>query len=317
MFEGLRLRLRSRPSLVDALLSQASIAPGPPAAPGQITVAAIQMACRETSDPATWIEQCHALTIAAARAGAQVLVFPALAPWGLVTSLGAGELCPAYFGRGGDMPSRAQRSAYARLYPAVHRLYQRTFSLLARRSGRTIVTGGLPAPGHNAPTLVANVFSLDGRPRLRQPAVRGGHVLGAEELQTTEAGGCRLAAAIQDEALPPWLASNLTTTRVDLLALLPAQYTSDVAGAAITAATQGGCYVIQACLVGEPACVPANGCSGVYAPPALSADGSGMLARAAHAGEEEIVLVRLSINDAGRPSPQEFRTGAAQDGARN
>ena len=289
---------------------------GPPAELGQISVAAIQMAYRDTDDPAAWIEQCLALTVAATRVGAQVLVFPALAPLGLVTCLGAADLGTAYFGGVGDVPSPAQRHAYARLYPAAHRLYQRTFSTLARRASRTIVAGGLPAPGQTAPALVANAFSPDGRPRLHQPAVGRGYVPDGAEFQTIDAGGSRLATAIQNDAALPWLASALTMTRVDLLALLPAHDTHDNAGAAITTATQGGCYVIQVYLVGGPACATASGQSGVYAPPALTATGSGVLAQAGSAGEEEIVLVRLTVNTTGRPSPQEFPTSAARDVAR-
>ena len=317
MFEGLRLRRRSRPALVDALLSQTPMEPGPPAAPGLVTVAAIQMAYRATDDPAAWIEQCQALTIAATRAGAQVLVFPALAPLGLVTSLGAGDQVTAYFGQAGDAPSRAQRRAYERLYPAAHRLYQRTFSSLARRAGRTIVTGGLPAPGRSAPTLVANAFSSDGRPRLHQPLVERGSLPTGAELQTMDAGGSRLATAITDGAALPWLASALTTTRVDLLALLPDQDRSGDADAAIAAASHGGCYVIQPYLIGGAACSTANVRSAVYAPPALTADGSGVLARAVRAGDEEIVLARLTVSDAGRPLPQELRRHVARDGTRN
>jgi hypothetical protein len=316
VFEGLRLRQRSRPALVDALLSQAHIDPGQPPAPGIISVAAIQMVYRETDDPFTWIEQCQALTIAAASAGAQVLVFPASAPLALVLSLGGKDMRFAYSGQAPNAPSPTHRRGYARMYPAAYRLYHRTFSLLARRAGLTIVAGDLPAPGHAGPAHLATVFSADGRPRLRQRAVGEGQALAAAELQTTAAGGSSLAAAILEESALPWLTSTLTTTRVDLLALLPGQYSSGDANAALAAAMQGGCYVIQPYLVGGPESVTANGRSGVYAPPALTADGSGLLAQAVSTGEEEIVLAALTVNAAGRPSPQETHVGSASDGVR-
>jgi predicted amidohydrolase len=316
VFDGLRLRRRSRPGLVDALLSATPGEPGPPPAPGQVSVAAIQMVYRESDDPSTWIEQCQALTVAAADAGAQVLVFPASAPLALIVSLGGSEMRFAYSGQAPNAPSSTQRRGYARLYPAAYRLYHRTFSLLARRAGRTIVAGGLPAPGHGRPAHLATVFSADGRPRLRQPGVGGGQVLAAAELQITDAGGSRLAAAILEETALPWLTAAVATTRVDLLALLPSHYTTGGADAARAAAMQGGCYVIQPYLVGGAECGAANGRSGVYAPPAFSSDGSGLVAQAVRAGAEEIVLATLNVDDTGRPAPQEFHTSAPRDSVR-
>lgn len=291
---GLRLRWRSRPSLVDEVLNRAPEEAAASPLPGQIRVAAVQMALRPADDPAMWVEQCQALTQAAVRAGAQIVVFPALAAWGLVGAFGDPPLGTAIFGATEQNLTVSYRSAYARLYPALHRVQHRTFSHLAHRYRLTIVTGGLPAPRRTQAVLVATIFTEAGRLRLHQPAFAAGS-LPTLELSYIKAGDdCLLTAVISDKASSDWLIPALSVEKADVLAVMAPGNAADFGdGAAMAAAT--GLYVVRAAMAGsvEPAIPP--GRSGIYAPPDYSDTGSGILAQVVSDGEEEVVVATLDL----------------------
>jgi len=294
VFDSVRLRWRSRPSLVDEILTPTPAGPYLPVTPGVLRVAAVQMAHQETDDPAAWIEQCDALTLAAAWAGAQIVVFPALAPWGLVDALSDVELGAAFFAAPGDALSRAHRRRYLRIYPAVHRLHHRTFSFLAHRWKLTIVTGGLPVPQHAVSALVADVFTPDGRTHPGQAYVASGQLLAIPELPAISAGDVALAAVIQDDATSAWLGAALATTSVDVLAVLPDRAPASMDAGGTAAATQTGCYVVRACMVGASGAGGKGVRSGVVSPSDISPDGV-ILAQAATDDGEEVVVAILDI----------------------
>lgn len=293
MIEGLSRRWRSRPSLVDQLLARAPLEPPLPVTPGFVRVGAIQMAYHQSADPALWIEQCQALTQAARRAGAAIVVFPALAPLGLVCSMGDAELVAALVAPPGDKTVPRQLAAYARLYPACYRLYHRTFSFLAHRYGLTIATGGLPAPRQPVLTPVADVFANDGRLRLRRVAITPGRLLGSAELETVLSGEVRITAVAGDDVRRRDLATALGVAAVDLVATMPLAGPGALDDSAAALAAVSGLYVIRSGLVGTPASW--RGRSGVYAPPELTMTGAGVLAQTVSDDGEEVLVTTLDL----------------------
>lgn len=294
MLAGWRLRWQSRPSLVDQVLAQAPHEPAFPPAAGFVRVASVQMALRASDDPVLWIEQCLALIQAAVRVGAQLVVLPALAPWGLVSSLADAALGRAIFTEG-EPPTAKQLAAYGRLYPALHRIYHRTFSHLAHRYRLTIAVGGLPAPRRQKVTLVANVFTPDGRLRLRQPATVPGRLVETPELLYVPGDTYRMTAVIGGETVNSWLAPAALAVDVDLIVVLPpdnaAAGDTDVAGLA----TASGLYVVQATLVGGSEAPGLRGATGIYAPQEFSDTGTGILREVASDQAEEVIVATLDL----------------------
>lgn len=294
MLAGLRLRWQSRPSLVDRVLAQAPREPALPPTAGLVRVASVQMALREIDDPSLWVEQCMALTQAAVRVGAQVLVFPALAPWGLVNCLGDATLGRAFFAVDGDAPSASQWATYGQLFPALHRIHHRTFSHLAHRYHVTIAAGGLPAPRRSTVTLEADVFTPDGQLRLRQPAIVPPRLVETPELPHVPIDGYRLTAIIGEEASSRWLAPAALAVDADLIAVLPSGSAPAGVNGALELAAASGLYVVQSYLV-EEAATGVHGISGIYAPLELSDNGTAILREAASDHAEEVIVATLDL----------------------
>ena len=293
VFEGLRRRWRSRPSLVDQLLARAPLEPPLPVTPGFVRVGTIQMTYHQAADPAMWIEQCQALTQAARRAGAGVVIFPALAPLGLIGALGDSDLVAALVAPPGDQANAQRLATYACLYPACYRLYHRTFSFLAHRYGLTIATGGLPAPRQPVLTPVGDVFASDGRRRLHRAATRPGRLLGSAELEAYPVGEARITALAGDEGRRPEIATALRAAAVDLVAAMPLAGPGALDDSAAALAAASGLYVVRSCLVGTPAAW--RGRSGVYAPPELTLTGTGLLAKTVSDDAEEVLVTTLDL----------------------
>lgn len=294
MLAGLRLRWQSRPSLVDRVLAQAPQEPAIPPVAGRLRVACIQMALRTIDDPALWVEQCLALTQAAVRVGAQLVVFPALAPWGLVNSLADATLGRAIFANG-EPPTAKQLAAYGRLYPALHRIYHRTFSHLAHRYRLTMAVGGLPAPRRSTVTLVANVFTPDGRLRLRQPAIVPGRLVETPELLSVPIDGYRMTALIGERTTSTWLGPAALAVDVDLIVVLPPSGTGSGDTSAAGLAAASGLYVVQSSLVGGSEATGLHGVTGIYAPSELSDHGSGTVQEVAGDRAEEVIVATLDL----------------------
>jgi predicted amidohydrolase len=295
MLAGLRLRWQSRPSLVDRVLAQAPHEPVLPPVAGLVRVACVQMSLQTIDDPALWVEQCMALTQAAVRAGAQVLVFPALAVWGLVNCLGDATLGRAFFAADMAAPTAKHWAAYGRLYPALHRIYHRTFSQLAHRYHVTMAVGGLPAPRRSTVTLVANVFTPDGRLRLRQPAIVPGRLIETPELLYVPIDGYRMTAVIGERTSSTWLGPAALVADVDLIVVLPPSGATSGDRSAAGLAAASGLYVVQSSLVGGSEAPGLHGVTGIYAPPELSDTGTGILREAASDQAEEVIVATLDL----------------------
>ncbi|HEY8745248.1 MAG TPA: hypothetical protein VIU62_19330, partial [Chloroflexota bacterium] len=210
-------------------------------------------------------------------------------PWGLVDALSDGELGAAYFAAPGDALSRSHRRTYARLYPAARRLHHRTFSSLAHRWKLTIVTGGLPVPQSPLSTLVADIFTSDGRMHPGQAHGDPGFALAIPELPVVRAGDVSLSAVILDQATGGWLGTALAVTRVDVLAMLPDRAIATLDVNSTETAAQPGCYVVRASMASAPGAAGNAGRSGIFAPSEVSPDGAILVQAATNDGEDVVV----------------------------
>lgn len=295
MLGGLRRRWRSRPALVEATLARLPLDLPAPAEGSGLAVAAVQMAFRCHAHPEDFVEQCHALATAAARANCRLVVFPDGAAVALLAALGeaAADDLPAL-----DGPAAA---AWRRAFPAAYRLYRATFARLARRCGLAIAAGAIPLPAGGGLRPTAHLFAADGRLVLRQaigaghPAARPGAA--GEDLPTTVVQGCRVtilpgggraldaagrAAAGQGAAL--LLAPTAWPAAEGAEAELPVRRLAEAANA----------YVLRAGMAGLPGSRATASC-GIWAPAALSADGSGVLAEADAADGEAVLVAALDL----------------------
>ncbi|MDR7438145.1 MAG: nitrilase-related carbon-nitrogen hydrolase [Armatimonadota bacterium] len=300
----------SRPHRVRALVRRHRLPRAPQPSGVRVTAAAVQMELRLAASAGAFIGQVAGLTADAIGRGAQLVVFPEDCGTALV------GLLPGIAGGGPheDVDSAVRRLAgpgarvadvLAAVGPALGRIFAATFSEIARATGAWVVAGSTMLPVAGGVGNVAFLFGPDGREAGRHVKC---HLIELEErwglrtgddLQVYHTPVGRLALPICMDA------TYFETYRI--LALRGAEIvcvpTADPQPYNVWKALRGPwprtqeslVYSVHACLVGRAFGLQLTGRSALFAPLELTPDASGVMARAASADSQEVVVGALDL----------------------
>ncbi len=299
----------SRPRRIRALVARRRLPQAPPARGARVVAAAVQMELTLVRTPEAFVVQVAELTAEAVDRGAQLVVFPEDCGSALL-----GMLPPVADASGRDVdalvhilagPRARVADVLAFVGPYVERALTATFSEVARRTGAYVVAGSAMLPVGGGVRNVAFLFGPDGRLVGRHAKC---HLIDLEErwglqtgddLEVYETSLGRLAMAVCMDS------TYFETFRI--LALQGAEIvcipTADPQPYNFWKARRGPwprtqespVYSVHACLVGRVLGLELTGRSSLFAPLELTPDGSGVIAQAATADAQEVVVGELDL----------------------
>jgi len=195
-------------------------------------------------------------------------------------------------------------------------IYEKTFSEAAKRHKVYIAAGSIPLPDpkedRGAVYNMAYLFGPDGKVVGVQKKVNLIPLEQAEgldlcpgrpeDLKVFKTPIGRIGISICADCWDAGIARRLRRQGLDILigpTANPEAWSREVADnmklSLWTRVQEVGAYGVQSCAVGNFLDLPFAGRSGIYAPAALTSDGSGYLARAQSAEKEEIIAATLDL----------------------
>ena len=314
-FRGL-LWWNSRPSAIRRLVHRARGAAGAAARPatgsGVVRVAAVQMHLELTGSAEQYARKILHLARRAAEQGAELIAFPEDAATGLIGFIPGIEKLAA----GGDLQGAVREVAgdakvadvFRFISPAVRRIYEATFSAVARKFGVYIVAGSAILPNSRGEMVnVAHVYGPDGRKLGEQEKchfipmeVEWGLQTG-DDLELFAAPWGRFAAPVCMDATYFETFRILSQRGAEVVVIPsanPEEYNPWKALRGIWPRVQESqVYGIHSCMVGRFMGLVLTGRSGVFAPMELTPAGDGILAQAASFDQEDVVVADLNLEE--------------------
>ncbi|MCL5676868.1 MAG: nitrilase [Firmicutes bacterium] len=321
---------KSRPSLVQRVIDEAPAAEsggradttraagdargagaaGAGNAPTLVRVAAVQMRLEFIRSAEDYARKILDLTRRAVEQGAELIAFPEDAATGLIGFIPGIEKLAT----GSDLQGAVQEMAgdakvadiFRFISPAVRRIYEATFSGVARKFGVYVVAGSAILPNARGQMVnVAYVYGPDGRKLGEQDKchfipmeVEWGLQTG-DDLTLFEAPWGRFAAPVCMDATYFETFRILAQRGADVVVIPsanPEEYNLWKALRGIWPRVQESqVYGIHSCMVGEFMGLVLTGRSGIFAPMELTPGGDGVLAQAERFDQEDVVVVDLDL----------------------
>jgi len=281
----------------------------------RLRVAAVQFPARLFASPADYARECHAWTLRAVEAGAQLVVFPELVGFVPLLGLVPGIEAQAARATSGAGEAGALAAVTRLLAPSATRVYRFTFQNLSRRFGVHIAAGSAIAAGRDG-TLrnTAYLFGPDGFEMGHQPKA---HFFGLEFGMGLTRGGFvqvydtpvgKLAMPVCMDYTYPETARIAYLLGAEILLNPSADINADYnwhyqLRGVWSRVQESPCYGVHAMMVGDVLGMPFRGQSAIVGPVGL-VGGDGILARADACDGGELVVADLDL-----AALREFRRG--------
>ncbi|MBI4758405.1 MAG: nitrilase [Chloroflexi bacterium] len=300
---------KSRPGLMRGLLASKDYPKPEPLKSQVVRVGVVQLRLELIGDGVSYASKMYDLVLQAAQAGAQLLVFPEETGThllGLLPGLEAMTRGKSLEGALAEMGGVQVADVFRAVGPAAQKIYETTFSELAKRFGVYIVAGSINLPDENGELYnVAYLFGPEGRVLGTQ---RKTHLLMIEEqwgfrsgdiVQVFQTPFARIAFPICmdhtyfEPARIAWLQG--AEVIIDPSANYEVYNYWKQARGVWGRIQENPCYGILSSMVGDFLGFTFQGRSGVYRPLAMDPQGGSVIAEARTADREEIVVADLDM----------------------
>ena len=288
------LEWRGRQGLVHRYLSRCGF-PDPPARPtvepGQLRVAALQVAARPFGSPSRFVQAMYEAMLPAVEQGARLVAFPEDVATGLMGMLpGSSRLFKAGLSVFRDGSAVRVADLYALADPAVRVIYHETFSGLARRAGVWVAAGSANLSGEDGKVYnEARLYAPDGglagvqRKLNLMPVEREWGLREGGQLRAFNLDGSRVFLPVCNDA-GYWETFRWAVLAGAEIAIVPQADPDEYVLAnhlrgAWARVQESPAYAVVSCLVGELAGVRLSGKSAIFAPLEISPRGDGVLAQ--------------------------------------